>query len=100
MATRTYSSFRGASQKTQEAEKLLARYPRLNERELAWLIEIFPALPPIGKAVMAADERLSAKLAAFYRDHSEKLHLPAATLSLSLLLPIMVTSAALWWFLG
>jgi hypothetical protein len=100
MAVQTYSRLRGASNRTHEAENLLARYPRLDEQELAWLVETFPALPLIDKAVMTADEHLSDKLAAFYRDHGDKLNAPIAALFLSLLLPIIAAGAALWWFLG
>lgn len=100
MATGTYSHLRRASQRTQETENLLARYPRLSEQELARLIEIFPTLPPIDKAVIAADERLSGKLAAFYHDHGDKLYPSLAALSLLLFLPITAAAAALWWLFG
>lgn len=100
MAVQTYSRLRGASPKTHQAERLLARYPRIDAQELAWLIDTFPVLPLIDKAVMTADEQLSDKLAAFYRDHGGKLNAPIAALFLSLLLPIVAASAALWWFLG
>lgn len=100
MATQTYSRLRRASQRTQKAERLLACYPRLEEQELAWLIDIVPTLPLIDRAVMTADERLSTKLAAFYRDHGDKLQVPIAALSLFLLFPVTAASAVLWWFLG
>ena len=100
MATETYSHLRGASQRTQETENLLARYPRLSEQELARLIEIFPDLPPIDKAVITADDRLSGNLAAFYRDHGDKLCPSLAALSLLLFLPITAAAAALWWLFG
>ncbi|MBB5707016.1 hypothetical protein [Sphingopyxis panaciterrulae] len=100
MATRTYFHIRGASQRTQEAERLLARYPRLDEADLARLVETFPAVPLIDKAVMSADAHLSDKLAAFCHDHGSRLNTPVAALSLSLLLPLVGALAALWWFLG
>jgi len=100
MATQSYSRIRNASQKTQEAEHLLARYPRLDQPELARLIEIFPTVPLIDKAIMTADDRLSENLAAFHCDHGDKLNVPSTMLSLVLILPIIAASAALWWLLG
>lgn len=100
MATRIYSRLRNRSQMTFDVEMLLARYPRLDEQELARLIETFPLLPLIDRAVITADEQLSGKLAAFYRDHRRELEVPIAFLFVSLILPIITASAALWWFLG
>ncbi|APW72325.1 hypothetical protein C3E99_03095 [Sphingopyxis sp. MG] len=67
---------------------------------MARLIEIFPALPPIDKAVIAADERLSGKLAAFYRDHGDKLYPSIAALSVLLFFPVTAAATALWWLFG
>ena len=100
MAAQYYSRLRGAAQKTLDVEMLLARYPRLDAQELAHLIETFPALPLIDKAVITADEQLSERLAAFYRDHRRDLEAPIAFLFVSLILPIIAASAALWWLLG
>jgi len=46
---------------------LLARYLRPNEQELARPIDVFPALPPIDKAEIAATERLSGTLVVLSR---------------------------------
>ena len=100
MAARYYSRLRGSSQSTLDVEMLLARYPRLDAQELAHLIESFPALPLIDKAVITADEQLSEKLAVFYRDHRRELEAPIAFLFVSLILPIIAASAALWWLFG
>ncbi|MBB5705595.1 hypothetical protein [Sphingopyxis panaciterrulae] len=100
MATQTYSRIRGASQQTQEAERLLARYPRLAPSELARLIEIFPTVPLIDKAIIIADDQLSKHLAAFHHDHGDKPNVSSAALSLFPILPIVTASAALLWFFG
>ena len=62
---------RGAPHRTQETHNPLARYPRLNAQAPARLIDIFPALPPINKAEIAAAERLSGKLAALSRSQRQ-----------------------------
>jgi len=100
MATQSYVRLREGSQRTLEVEMLLARYPRLDAQELARLIEAFPALPLIDKAVITADEQLSERLAALYRDHRRELEAPIAFLFVSLILPIIAASATLWWLLG
>ena len=100
MATRSHPPIRGACRKTQEAERLLARYPYLHPFELARLVAIFPELPLIDKAVMTADDALSEKLAAFYRDHGDKLSVSSRILSLVLILPVAAAGAALWWLIG
>ncbi|SKB73195.1 hypothetical protein SAMN06295937_101585 [Sphingopyxis flava] len=100
MATRTRPPIPGACRKTQEAERLLARYPQLDAFELARLVAIFPDLPLIDKAVMTADEALSDKLAAFYRDHGDRLSVSSGLLSLLLVLPVAAAGAALWWLIG
>src|SRR3546814_17474850 len=92
MATQTYSRIRGASQQTQEAERLLARYPRLAPSELARLIEIFPTVLLIDKAIIIADDQLSKHLAAFHHDHGEKPTVSSAALWLFLILPIVTAS--------
>lgn len=96
MAAQYYSRLRGAAQKTLDVEMLLARYPRLDEQGLAHLIETFPSLPLIDKAVIIADEQLSERVAALYRDHRRELEAPIVFLFVS----IIATSAALWWLLA
>src|SRR3546814_9177884 len=80
MATRIYSRLRNRSQMTLDVEMLLARYPRLDERELARLIETFPLLLLFDRAVITADETLSDNPAAFYRVHHRELAVPIAFL--------------------
>lgn len=80
-------------------ENLLTRYADLNSRELDELIELFPRLAIVDKALMTADERLSASLATFQRDHGRRLRVPAVELVLFLTFPIIVASAALCWLL-
>jgi hypothetical protein len=100
MTIKSHSRTRASSQRTQEVERLLARYPKLDAPELARLIRLFPGLPLIDRAVITADAQLSERLAAFYRDHRRELEAPIAALFLFLVLPVSVASAALWWFLG
>src|SRR3546814_16139508 len=100
MVTRTYFHIRGASQRTQEAERLLARYPRLDEADLARLVETFPAVPLIDQAVMSADAHLSDKLAAVCRAHGSRLITPVSALSRPFILPLIGAHAPLWSVLG
>lgn len=106
MASHYYS--RPPSQRHSEiglrARSLLSRYPDITARELATLIDIFPKLPIIDAALMAADDRLSANVAAFHNAHGGKLASPKVTLigfTLAfLILPVIGAIALLWWVLG
>lgn len=75
------------------AEGLLARYPHISEQELADLVRAFSRLPLLDFGLVAADDRLGAKLETFYADHGEKLRTPRHHLALvfaSLALIILV----------
>jgi hypothetical protein len=87
---------------TIKAEALLSRYPNLSEQELATLINIFPHLRILDVGLMTADDQLSENLAAFRRDHGNKLKTPASSLiALAFLaVPAIVALGALWWFLA
>lgn len=100
MTLKFHSRARAPSQRTQEVERLLVRYPKLDEQELARLICLIPSLPLIDRAVITADAQLSERLAAFYRDHGRELEAPIAALFLFFVLPVSVASAVLWWVLG
>jgi hypothetical protein len=68
-----YDRARPRSDTTLRAEELLSRYPNLKEEELAELINLFPHLNMIARGLMAADERLGAKVEAFYTEHGDRL---------------------------
>jgi len=91
---------RWSSSMTREAEALLSRYPGLDAKERERLERILPALPLVDQAVLTADEHLSGRLAAFYRDRRECADAPSGALFLFLLCPTLLATAALWWFLG
>jgi len=76
MSSRSYFQSRGLSQDAAKAEALLYRYPNISEEELASLIRTFSHFPLLDFGLLAADERLGAKLEAFYADHAEKLRPP------------------------
>lgn len=97
MAGQLYSLLRNSSQTLFDTEQLLARYPRLDERELAHLIKIFPALSLIDRALITADAQLSDKLASFYRDHGCELEGPSTFLFLFLTLLIVAASFVVGW---
>jgi hypothetical protein len=97
MSAQFYSAFRNDAQRSFDTEQLLVRYPRLDERELARLIENFPSLSPVDRAVMAADAQLSDQLALFYHDHRRALEMPLTPLLLLLIVPLITASAVLLW---
>jgi hypothetical protein len=66
MASLHYSRSRALSDGAVRAEALLKRYPDITEPELASLISTFANLPFLDFGLMAADERLGAKLDEFY----------------------------------
>ena len=72
MAT-PYDRARPRSETTLRAEDLLSRYPNLREQELAELINLFPHVNMVARGLMAADDRMGAKVEHFYRDHGDKL---------------------------
>jgi hypothetical protein len=84
----------------QEVEKSLDRYPDLSEPELAKLMRQFRGLSLVDKAVIMGDERLSQKLALFYRDHEPDLRTPVAGPILYVLLPAALAVAGVRLFLG
>ena len=106
MATQFYSPSRSRlpSEMGLKAETLLSRYPDISARELDTLIEIFPKLPILDAGLMAADDRLSANVAAFHKAHGAKLVSPKASLIAFtfafLVLPVASTVGFLWWILG
>lgn len=63
----------------------------------ASMIENFPSLSPVDRAVMAADAQLSDQLALFYHDHRRALEMPLTSLLLFLIVPLITASAVLLW---
>lgn len=83
-----------------KAEALLVRYPRISEQELANLIDIFPYVSMLDRGLMAADARLSEKLAAFHRDHGDRMKAPEAALIALVAFPLIMAAGLLWWILA
>lgn len=85
-----------------QAERLLARYPDLNERELQTLIEIFPKLPILDVGLMTSNPELAARIEAFRTDHRDKLKAPASALIVfvasCVLVPAAIAAVMVWWF--
>ncbi|CCW17056.1 hypothetical protein EBBID32_13950 [Sphingobium indicum BiD32] len=100
MASYALSHARPSSQATVRIEALILRYPDLDERELDELVERIPFMPVIEQALMTADDRFSAKLGAFYRDHGDRLRAPTFRLVLALILPLIAGVGLLSWLLS
>ena len=100
MATQTFSRSRPPSELTLKAEALLVRYPKLDERELQTLIDIFPRLRILDLGMMTADDRLARKLEAFQEDHGRRLKTPVASVIAYLALPILMMLTLMWWGLS
>lgn len=95
-----YSAYsRPLSEMGLRAELLLGHYPSISERELDELIEAFPRLPILDFALMTTDDRISAKVTEFRKDHGAKLKSSKAALialiGIFLLVPA-VTVALAW----
>lgn len=78
MASQSYFRSRGLSDEAAKVEALLYRYPDITKQELSILIRTFAYLPLLDFGLLAADERLGAKLDAFYADHGDKLRPPVS----------------------
>ena len=91
------SPSRTPSELAVEVETLLQRYPNLSEQELATLIEAFPLLSAVEAALMTTDDKLSAKLDAFHREHGHRIRRPLAGLLAFIAFPALVAVGVLWW---
>lgn len=89
---------RGLSDQAANAEVLLARYPNITEQELEDLIRTFARLPLLDFGLVAADDRLGAKLDAFYTDHGDRLRTPLEGVAMVLALLAFVTFLGLLHF--
>ncbi|TMJ20852.1 MAG: hypothetical protein E6G94_00285 [Alphaproteobacteria bacterium] len=99
MAT-PYTRARPRSEATLRAEALLGRYPNLSEQELAELINLFPTLSILDRALMTADSSLSGKLDAFDGDHGRKLKAPLSSLLVFLAVPVTFALVTFLFLLG
>ena len=95
MASQYYSQFREPSGNAATAERLLSRYPNLSEQELASLIHTFTHLPVLDLGIMAEDEELGDKLAAFNRDHGRELSAPVSGLMWAMAVPAAIAIGVL-----
>jgi hypothetical protein len=88
------------SDATLRVEHLLSRYPDLGEQELAELIHRIPHLNMLTRAMLAADERLSAKLEELYRSHGSRMDLVVAPRTAIFATVIFGLILILWLVLG
>ena len=95
MAT-PYSRARPRSETALRVEDLLGRYPNLSEQELAELINLFPNVNMVARAVMTADERLGEKVVDLYRNHGTKLDGSIGGRTLSVALAALVAIGLFW----
>jgi hypothetical protein len=95
MASQSYVRPRALSESAATAERLLYRYPDISEGELASLMRTFANLPLLDFGLLAADERLGAKLDAFYADHGDKLRPPLMGVAWAVAVPVLIVAIAL-----
>lgn len=84
------------SEAAMRVEALLGRYPNLSEQELAELINLFPKVDMVARAVIAADDRLGENVVNLYRDHGEKLDGAIGGRTLPIALAVFVAVALFW----
>ena len=100
MSAVSYFRPRALSEGAIDAQVLLYRYPDVSESELDSLLATFKNLPLLDFGLLAADERLGAKLNEFYADHGDKLR-PALFGELTwLIAPIILVLMALIYAVG
>ena len=95
MAT-PYARARPRSEDAMRVEDLLGRYPNLSEQELAELINLFPKVDMVARALIAADDRLGEKVVNLYRDHGEQLDATIAGRTLPFALALFVAAVLFW----
>ena len=95
MAT-SYDRSRPRSDTARRVEELLGRYPNMSEQELAELINLFPNVNMVARAVMTADERLGEKVVELYRDHGTKLDGAIGGRTLSVALAALLAIGLFW----
>ena len=95
MATKFNFKSSDFTERASDAEALLNRYPDVDDRELATLIETFKNLPLLDFGILAADQRMGAKLDAFYEDHGDKLRPPLTGVMWAAAVPVFVVLFAL-----
>lgn len=76
VASQSFFSPRALSADAADAQEQLYRYPDISDRELAVLVRHFQNLPLLDFGLLAADERLGAKMDVFFADHGDKLRPP------------------------
>lgn len=80
-----------------EAERLIRVYPRITAKEVDLLVIIFPTLHMLDLALMTSDPSLSPRLDAFYKDHGQRIRMPALHAA-SILFALLVFAVFLFWF--
>ena len=100
MATIPFDHARPPSEMAARAQSLLRRYPKLSEKELSTLLDIFPRLAILEVGLMIVDDGLSEKLAAFRRDHGAKFELPTTLLLAGISVAAIIVLAVLLWSLA
>ena len=95
MASQSFFSPRALSAHSKKVHELLYRYPNISEGELVVLVDHFRNLPLLDFGLLAADERLGAKMEAFYADHSDKLRSPWSLAEWALVVALVVAGLLL-----
>jgi hypothetical protein len=95
MAT-PYARARPRSEDAMRVEALLGRYSNLSEQELAELINLFPKVDMVARALIAADDRLGDKVVNLYRDHGEQLDATIGGRTLPFALAVFVAAVLVW----
>ena len=78
----THPRSRPPSELTAKFERLLCRYPDVEEADLAAMIKAYPYLRVLDIGLITADDHLVDKLEAFHRDHARAIKAPFTALLL------------------
>jgi hypothetical protein len=97
MISQSYPRSLPPSKARATAQALLSRYPELNEHELDKLIEVYGRLKILDIGLLTSDERISAQLEAFNRDHGQRFKMPRSTLIGFLSWPFFLAIGVLAW---
>ncbi len=73
MASQSFFSPRALSVDAADVQEMLYRYPDISDRELGILVRNFQNLPLLDFGLLAADEKLGARMDAFYAAHGDRL---------------------------
>jgi hypothetical protein len=87
---------RPRSSLTEEAERLVQKYPNITDEEIDRLVAIFPKLPVLDVGLMTSDDSLASRLEAFHREHGRRIRMPLPHQLLFLSVAAVLVLIILW----